>query len=125
MWTFQGLTISDSPIGIDVGDQMGSLVLIDSLIRNCPTGIRTGYKPDANTSKNSVLLDRVQASNVEHLATNQQFENTPLAVVNDGDTVLLGRDAPNVKSWGQGFIWQNGQSTKAISKRDPCSPDAQ
>jgi hypothetical protein len=34
--------------------------------------------------------------------------------VNDGETVLLGRDANTMKSWGQGFVWQNKQSTKQV-----------
>jgi hypothetical protein len=63
IWTFQGLTIINSPIGIDLGNQLGSLVLIDSLIQNCPTGIRTGYKPDSKLSSNSVLLDNVKVCN--------------------------------------------------------------
>lgn len=104
-WTFQGLDISNTPVGIDVGAVTGSLLVVDSKFTNVSVAaVRTGFASTNAPLNNHLVLDNVVLSSVKS------------AVMNGNDTILAGStEVSTVKAWAQGRIWQNGNSaTQAI-----------
>jgi glucan 1,3-beta-glucosidase len=99
-WTFQGLSISDTPVGIDVGSATGTLTVVDSSFTNVNTAaIRSGFAASNEPSINNLVLDNVK------------LVSAPVAVMNSQTVALEGSSGSLVvASWAQGRIWQNGKS---------------
>lgn len=100
-WTFQGLSISDTPVGIDVGTATGTLTVVDSSFANIGTAaIRSGFL----TSNEPINYNNLVLDNVNIIAT-------PVAVMNYDAVALAGSLSSTViTSWAQGRIWQSGNS---------------
>ncbi|POS78851.1 exo-beta-1,3-glucanase [Diaporthe helianthi] len=100
-WTFQGLSINNCGTGIDMsasgdsGQQVGSIIVLDSTFTNVQVGVVTAYTtagtPDA---AGSLILENVALSNV------------PVAVRSGGATVLAGTTGTTtIAAWGQGHSY--------------------
>eukprot|EP01124_Arcella_intermedia_P022503 TRINITY_DN3361_c0_g1_i2.p1 TRINITY_DN3361_c0_g1~~TRINITY_DN3361_c0_g1_i2.p1 ORF type:complete len:560 (-),score=121.23 TRINITY_DN3361_c0_g1_i2:25-1704(-) len=107
-WTFLGLNISDSPVGVTLGSGTGSVTLIDSTFTNVPTVVSTGF--DTSSGANTVVLD-----NIDIISTGSTD-----VVVNKGSSVLSVTGTKKIKTWAQGHIWDNGDNT--IQSTDVFSP---
>lgn len=114
LWTFTQLQISNSPVGIDIASGTGSAVVVDSHFTNVAIGVRTVFSPAGSTGADSLLLD------------NLRFDNNQAAViVSDGGNAVLKANSGSttIKSWAQGYIWNNGQTSKGVidlSSRTPA-----
>ncbi|KAG9238190.1 1,3-beta glucanase [Amylocarpus encephaloides] len=111
-WTFNGLTINNCGIGIDMSSggpgaqQVGSVMVVDSTISNTPIGISTSWNA-AQGSNGTLIIDNVDFS-----------ANVPVAVSNSANraTVLVGNQ--RVSLWRQGREYiapNNGQTTQGAS----------
>jgi glucan 1,3-beta-glucosidase len=101
-WTFHGLTISNTPVGIDVGSATGSLLIADSTFTNVNTAaVRTGFtNTDSSVNSNNLVLDNVN------------LEGAPVAVMDTQTVALAGSSGSmTVTSWAQGRVWQSGVSS--------------
>lgn len=111
LWTFVGLHIVNSPIGVDVASAVGSALIIDSDFSQVTTAISTQYA--GTNGEGSVVLDNVKYNN----------PGNGVIVSNEGNTALAaGSGTTTVKSWVQGFIWQNNSSTLAQKDLSSLSP---
>lgn len=108
-WTFKDLLIENSPVGIDIGSEMGSMTLLDCTIRNVSiAGIRTQYDEVTATKQyNDLIID-----NLVFDATVSGSSNT--VVLNAFDKVSLtvteGKQE-KVISWVQGMVWDGEKGT--------------
>jgi len=97
-WLFQGLSINNCQKGIDMsaggtsGQEVGSVIVLDSSITNTPVGIITSYTSSSSPpTAGSLILENVVLTNV------------PTAVVGGGSTVLQGSSGSmTIAAWGQG-----------------------
>ena len=100
-WTFQGLEISNTPVGIDVGAVTGSLLVVDSKFNNISVAaVRTGFASTNAPLNNNLVLDNVIFTEVG-------------AGVNNGNTTVLAGSSgvKEVKAWAQGRVWRDGKVT--------------
>ncbi|KAH5082276.1 hypothetical protein HBI82_010620 [Parastagonospora nodorum] len=96
-WLYSGLDISDCKVafsminGYDVGKlQIGSVVIIDSKITNCPVFMDTTWKRDTlPIGAGQLIMENIQLNNV------------PVAITGYGETILPG-GTTTIQSWGQG-----------------------
>jgi len=96
-WTLQGISIDNAPIGIDMSQggtssqSVGSVMLVDSTISNCPIGISTAYATSEAPYTNGTLI----VQNVD------MSTNVPVAISSSGQSTLLAGNA-KVSTWTQG-----------------------
>lgn len=121
-WTMQDVIITGCTTGLVIvggaggplstGQGVGSLVLVDAIIINTPTGIVTNLYKENSTSL---------------LLSNVGFVNVKDAVVEDSphQVLLPGGDSVKVKSWGFGKLndptgsrFVNGQDIPAMPRPD-------
>lgn len=98
-WVYQGISINNCGIGIDISaggssaQNVGSVILIDSSITNTPVGIITSWTQNsAPATAGSLILENVQLSNV------------PVAIQsNTGGAILPGTGGSmTIPAWGEG-----------------------
>eukprot|EP01130_Rhizamoeba_saxonica_P013428 TRINITY_DN5734_c0_g1_i3.p1 TRINITY_DN5734_c0_g1~~TRINITY_DN5734_c0_g1_i3.p1 ORF type:complete len:633 (-),score=128.00 TRINITY_DN5734_c0_g1_i3:1280-3178(-) len=99
-WTFQGLNIEDSPIGVDVGDGAGTLILLDSRLYHCDIGVRTVFTTEHAT--NSMILENVEIVTKSSDSIAVMNNNVPTLKPPVGKTIIEG--------WAQGHIWEKGDN---------------
>lgn len=58
VWTFKGLNIQNTPVGIDVASGIGSVLVIDSTFSSTGIAVRTQFA--SKSGEGSVVLDNVQ-----------------------------------------------------------------
>lgn len=100
-WTFQGLSINNCGTGIDMsasgdsGQQVGSMIVLDSTFTNVQVGVVTAYTPGGTPdAAGSLMLENIALSNV------------PVAVRSGGGTVLAGTTGTTtIAAWGQGHSY--------------------
>jgi glucan 1,3-beta-glucosidase len=100
-WTFQGITINNCGVGIDMsaggssGQQVGSMIVLDSAFNNVPVGVVTAYTPSASPdTAGSLILENVALSQV------------PVAVRSNGVDILPGTTGTTtIAAWGQGHAY--------------------
>ena len=100
VWTFQGITITNCEVGIDMtiggfdSQSAGSVLVLDSTISASTAGILTVYVPNYSSPKAAGTL----------LLENVDFTGSPNAVANGGGVVILpgGRV---IQSFAQGNAW--------------------
>lgn len=107
-WTFQGITIDNCGVGIDMtnggpGSQtVGSIILIDSTISNTPVGVATVYSPSQGTQVNGTLIiENVDMSN-----------NVPQAVQNTQGGGLPGN--AKIGFWAQGSSYTSESNSRKV-----------
>ncbi|OJJ49111.1 hypothetical protein ASPZODRAFT_13848 [Penicilliopsis zonata CBS 506.65] len=95
-WTYIGLTISNctTAVAVNTGgsdDQaVGSVTIIDSVIEDCPVFIDTAWQSSSH-SNGSLILENIY------------LDNVPVAVQDNGDTILAGSSGETtIDGWGQG-----------------------
>lgn len=95
-WTYQGLTIENCNTAFSMSNggtsdpTVGSVTIIDSTIRNCPTFVDTAWQ-SGSKSVGSLILENIELHNV------------PVAVRDPSGTALAGSGgAKTIKAWGQG-----------------------
>ncbi|KAF9885299.1 hypothetical protein FE257_013016 [Aspergillus nanangensis] len=97
-WTYQGITINDCKLGIDistggvVNGSVGSITLFDSTISNTPIAINSAQSETSLPhTAGSIILENVDIMNV------------PVVVNSTSGTVLAGSSgADTIAGWGQG-----------------------
>jgi hypothetical protein len=110
-WTLQGVTINNAGIGIDManggasGQNVGSVLLVDSTINNTPIGISTVYQTAETGTNGTLIIDNVDMSN-----------NVPVAVSNAGTgaTILAGNT--KISSWIQGREYSGANTGTAVQR---------
>ena len=105
IWTFSGVTITGSNVGIDMtaadGNAAGQVIVLDSKI-SATTGILTLYDKGETGTNGTLIIDNVD------------FAGTQDAVKNSGSgTVLL--PGGSVSSYQQGRIYNGADSGTAVS----------
>lgn len=94
-WTFHGVTINNADIGLDMANggsnsqTVGSVLMIDSVIRNSRVGINTAYVPSNPNANGTLILDNVD------------FAGTNVAVQGANRNQILGGNT-KIASWVQG-----------------------
>lgn len=98
-WVYEGITINNCQVGIDMSSggtsavAVGSMILIDSSITNTPVGILTAFTSSSTPpTAGSLVIENVALSNV------------PTAVqLTGGTTVLAGTTGTTtIAGWGEG-----------------------
>jgi glucan 1,3-beta-glucosidase len=108
-WTFQGITINNCGVGIDMandgatGQTVGSVLLIDSKISNTPIGVSTVYQTGEGATNGTLILDNVDFS-----------ANVPVAVSNAGTKATILAGNKKVASWYQGREYLSANAGKAV-----------
>ncbi|KAF2816299.1 glucan 1,3-beta-glucosidase [Mytilinidion resinicola] len=96
-WTFQGVTINNCKVGIDMANAptnqtVGSVLILDSTITNTPIGVNTSFTQDSiPTGGGTLVIDNVDFSGVQTAV--QDYT---------GKAILAGGGI--VKSWAQGQV---------------------
>lgn len=116
--TYHGITINNCGTGIAINaggtsnPEVGSMVLIDSVMNNVPVGITTAYVPSSNgKTAGSVILENVAITNV------------PVMIQGPSGTTLQGTSgSTTIGAWGQGHAYtpngpQNLQGNIAPNSR--------
>jgi len=118
-WTLQGISIDNAPIGIDMSQggtssqSVGSVMLVDSTISNCPIGISTAYATSEAPYTNGTLI----VQNVD------MSTNVPVAISSSGQSTLLAGKA-KVSTWTQGSSYTGStQSTVQGTATSVTIPD--
>ncbi|EAW06953.1 glycoside hydrolase family 55 protein [Aspergillus clavatus NRRL 1] len=95
-WTYQGVTITNCKTAFSIsnggpGNQLvGSAIMLDSTIENCPVFVDTAWQ-SSSSSNGSLILENVALNNV------------PVAVKGPSGTVLGGSGGSmTIGAWGQG-----------------------
>jgi glucan 1,3-beta-glucosidase len=104
-WTFKGIKIENCKTGIEMTaggaakQGVGSLLLMDSEIKDTPVGVLTvNSATSLPAGAGSLILDNVKLTNVQK------------AVANPGGQALLAGGSKTIASWGQGrFYDQSGK----------------
>ncbi|KAM4054323.1 pectate lyase superfamily protein [Hirsutella rhossiliensis] len=120
LWTFHGVTISNSEVGINMANRdgttqtpsVGSVLLLDSTISNTKVGIATLYDPNESATNGTLVLDNVDmSSNVE-------------AAVKREDTVVFDGNR-RIETWTQGRSYTGVAGETVRGPRKVASkPDA-
>lgn len=100
-WTFQGLSINNCGTGIDMsaggssGQQVGSIIVIDSTFTNVNVGVLTAYTASATPdTAGSLILENINIAQV------------PVMVSESGSTALAGTTGTaTINAWGQGHSY--------------------
>ena len=117
LWTLKSVSINNCPIGIDMssggsdgGNQsVGSVVLMDSVMKNTTTGILTDFGVNSNpTTGGTLIIDNVD------------FTGAAMAVAGPNSTQILAGGAL-VASWAQGDAYQPVSGMRKM-KREPQVP---
>src|SRR5256714_4884547 len=117
LWTLKSVSINNCPIGIDMtsggsngGNQnVGSIVLMDSVMKNTTTGILTVFGPNSIPMTGGTLI----IDNVDFTGATTAIANT------DGTQILAG--GARVSSWAQGDTYRPASPIR-IMKRAPQVP---
>ncbi|GLB35079.1 putative glycoside hydrolase family 55 protein [Lyophyllum shimeji] len=92
-WTFQGVTINNCKIGFDLLQGVGAVAIVDAVVRDTPTFIRSAAAADATLAGSLVL-------------NNIHIKNVPTVVADgNGTSILSGGARGVIKSWGQGNVY--------------------
>ncbi|TPX12378.1 uncharacterized protein E0L32_007025 [Thyridium curvatum] len=95
-WSLQGVTIKDAVVGVDMtsggaaGQNVGSVLLLDSVIANTQTGVLTSYNPASPQSNGTLVLDNVDMSTVQ------------VAVASGANKQQVLAGSSKIVSWAQG-----------------------
>ncbi|KAJ2916182.1 hypothetical protein MD484_g4242, partial [Candolleomyces efflorescens] len=118
-WTFQGLTIRNCQIGIEMqtggltaetqsrGWQQtaGAEAIIDAYIVNTPTFLQT-TQSSTNSLAGSIVLNNVR------------LENVPVAVRAANGPILLTGGTRTIESWGQGNVFKGDNPRGQFTQRN-------
>lgn len=111
-WTFKSVLIEGGEIGLDItsnngqGTQsVGSIILMDSEMRNVPIGVRTVHSEQSlPATGGSALLDNVK------------FVNVPKAVAREDGTTILAGGTTTVDFWGQGHAYTDSGNRHVVQR---------
>ncbi|EHA49255.1 hypothetical protein MGG_17486 [Pyricularia oryzae 70-15] len=103
-WTFQDVTIENCGTGIDMsnGDTsqtVGSVLLLDSTIKNTPIGVKTAYNPASPETNGTLILQNVDMT-----------QNVPMAVAEGKSKAQILAGNQVVKSFVQGRSYSDSLS---------------
>jgi len=122
-WTFQGLNIIDTPVGVDLGTATGSLTVIDATFENVPIAIRTNFVKGQTSNKSFAPVPGVNTVVLENVDIKSSKQT--VVVMNSGQASLSVPGSQNVKSWVQGHVWQdsgNVVDSRDLSAQVPARP---
>ncbi|KAJ8093122.1 hypothetical protein PM082_020607 [Marasmius tenuissimus] len=116
-WTFQGLTINNCQVGFDITSggttqetqTTGAEAIIDAVVTNTPTFVRTS-QPSNGKLAGSIVLNNVKLNNV------------PTAVGVAGGAVVLAGGTTTINSWGQGNIYTGSNGSPSFTKGNIPAP---
>ncbi|KAJ7684648.1 exo-beta-1,3-glucanase [Mycena polygramma] len=106
-WTFQGVFINNCTIGFDLLGGVGAEAIIDAVVSDTPTFVRSAA-PSNGALVGSLVLDNIQLNNV----------STAVGVAGGGpdggdSVVLLGGSNVKIESWVQGNVF-TGSNPKGV-----------
>ena len=116
VWTFIGLTIENSPVGIDLGSATGTLVVLDSTFSGIQTSaIRTNYyNASSDVGANSIYL--------ENFTYQMNTPGSTKAIVSDGTTTTAVATGPvTTISFAQGVVFDNIAGTAKLIQAEVTS----
>ncbi|KAJ6522797.1 exo-beta-1,3-glucanase, partial [Mycena vulgaris] len=106
-WTFQGVTINNAQVGIDLitgggtaAQTIGGEAIIDATVTNTPIFLRT------STPSNGQLIGAGSL-----VLNNIHLNNVPTAVGVVGGAVVLAGGTTTISSWAQGNIYSGASAT--------------
>ncbi|KAM5444924.1 putative glucan 1,3-beta-glucosidase [Microsporum ferrugineum] len=114
-WTFKSLSVNDCGVALNMSNggfnqTVGSVMILDSKIKNTPKGIVTSFNADSvPESGGTLILDNVDFSGSADAVSSLQ-----------GASILAGNSF--VKHWVQGNAWTSGSGSRA--KRQPSHAQA-
>ncbi|KAF6741973.1 glucan 1,3-beta-glucosidase [Ephemerocybe angulata] len=116
-WTYQGINLNNCQIGFDINSggltvdtqTTGAQAIIDAVVTNTPTFIRTS-QPSNGRLAGSIVLNNAKLNNV----------NVAVGVA-DGSVVLAG-GTKTIASWGQGNVYHGSNSQGTFQKGDLPNP---
>jgi glucan 1,3-beta-glucosidase len=102
-WTFKGISISKCKAGIEMysggenKQNVGSLLLMDSVVKDTETMIKTDTSEHSKpVGSGALIIDNVHITNVKH------------AVASQTGKVILDGGSKVIESWGQGRVYDHG-----------------
>ncbi|KAI9735306.1 MAG: hypothetical protein M1818_006500 [Claussenomyces sp. TS43310] len=108
-WTLKDVTINNCGVGIDMtnggasGQNVGSVLLVDSTISNTPIGVSTVYHTDEGASNGTLIIDNVDMST-----------NVPVAISNGGTSATILAGNTKISSWVQGSQYLSANAGKKV-----------
>lgn len=115
-WTFHGLNIDSCDIGLDMSSngqdqqQVGAVIVQDSVFSNTPVGIATRYSTGQNDTRGTLIIDNVDFS-----------KNCPAAVKNPQSGATLVQGNTKVQSWIQGRAYKGSSGSAVQATQSPVS----
>lgn len=105
-WTLKSVSIDSCQVGIDMssltntgGQNVGSIVLLDSTISNTPVGVLTRHSASSTPATGgSLIMDNVALNNV------------PKAIANTSGGTILNGGTTTIAVWGQGHSYTGTSS---------------
>ncbi|KAI1324230.1 pectin lyase-like protein [Xylariaceae sp. FL0255] len=113
-FTYQGVTITDCTIGIDMYNGgsdtvVGSLLVLDSTFSSVGTAVRNSYQSSNSASVNGTLV-----------LENVVFQSVTTGIVDNGATTLAG-GSTTIQAWGQGTEYTPSGPTRFQGSFTPLS----
>ncbi|KAM0738325.1 hypothetical protein ACQRIT_006062 [Beauveria bassiana] len=119
-WTFHGLNIDSCDIGLDMSSngqdqqQVGAVLVQDSVFSNTPVGIASRYRTSQNGTSGTLVVDNVDFS-----------KNCPAAVKNPQTNDIILDGNTKVQSWVQGRAYKGNSGSAVQATQSPVTkPDA-
>ncbi|KAK8148764.1 hypothetical protein G3M48_009166 [Beauveria asiatica] len=118
-WTFHGLNIDSCDIGLDMSSngqdqqQVGAVLVQDSVFSNTPVGIASRYRTSQNGTSGTLIVDNVDFS-----------KNCPAAVKNPQTNDIILDGNTKVQSWIQGRAYKGNSGSAVQATQSPVTkPD--
>lgn len=117
-WTLQGLDVEDCDIGIDMSSNgqdlqnVGAVIVQDSVFSNTPVGIATRYSTGQNDTRGSLIVDNVD------------FKNCPAAIQNPQSNTIILNGNTKIQSWVQGRAYKGTSGSAVQATQSPVAKPA-
>ena len=112
VWTFVGLTIERTPVGIDMGEQVGSLVVVDSSFSGITTAVirSNAFDKNSNYGTNSIFLDNISYT--------MDLNNSTDVIVANGTQIVYQATSKETTglSFAQGHMYSLDGTVKSIQQ---------
>ncbi|ATY60133.1 glucan 1,3-beta-glucosidase [Cordyceps militaris] len=118
-WTFHGLNIDSCDIGLDMSSngqdqqQVGAVLVQDSIFSNTPVGIATRYSTGQNDTRGTLIVDNVDFS-----------KNCPVAIQNPQSKTTILNGNTKVQSWVQGRAYKGATGSAIQGTQSPVTKPA-
>ncbi|KAF4589076.1 glucan 1,3-beta-glucosidase GLUC78 precursor [Ophiocordyceps camponoti-floridani] len=100
-WVFQGITIDSCQVGIDMPKDVASAMLIDSVVSNTKTAIKTAYDASQPFTNGTLVLENVDMS-----------QGVQVAVKKDDDVILEAGSIIGFWAQGRSYVGEKGKAVQ-------------